>query len=206
MSKRVAIHPVTPQPRLLERAVAVLRDGGVIAYPTDSCYALGTAMANKAGLERICRIRNIDPGHRFTLLLSDLSEVGTYARFDTPEYRLLKAATPGPYAFLLPATRDVPRRLQDAKRKTIGIRVPDHPVAQALLRTHGEPIMTSSLILPGEDLALTDPDDILDRLERQLDLVLDGGICASEPTTVVDLTGASPEVIRVGKGDPALFG
>ncbi len=205
MSNYVSIHPVTPQPRLIEQVVKVVERGGVIAYPTDSCYALGTAMANKAGLERICRIRGIDPGHRFTLLLHDLSEAGTYAKFDTPVFRLLKTVTPGPYALLLPATREVPRRLVDPKRKTIGLRVPDHPIALALLRALGAPMMTSSLILPGEDAALTDPEDIRDRLERSLDLIVDGGDCSSEPTTVVDLTGEEPVVVRVGKGDPTPF-
>jgi len=206
MSQFLSIHPQTPQPRLIRQVAVVVNRGGVIAYPTDSCYALGTSVANTTGLERICRIRDIDPGHRFTLLLRDLSEVGIYANFGTPVYRLLKATTPGPYAFLLPATREVPRRLQDAKRKTIGLRVPDHPVAQALLEELGAPMMTSSLILPGEDAALTDPEFIRDRLEHQLDLIVDGGPCSSEPTTVVDLTGDVPEVVRVGKGDPSPFG
>jgi tRNA threonylcarbamoyl adenosine modification protein (Sua5/YciO/YrdC/YwlC family) len=205
MGEFLSIHPQTPQPRLVARVAEVLRRGGVIAYPTDSCYALGTAMANKAGLERICRIRGLDPDHRFTLLLADLSEAGTYARFGTPTFRLLKATTPGPYAFLLPATREVPRRLQDAKRKTIGLRVPDHPVARSLLQEFGSPLMTSSLILPGDEFALTDPEIIRDRLEHALDLIVDGGICSSEPTTVVDLTGEAPEVVRLGKGDPAPF-
>ncbi len=205
MSQFLSIHPQTPQPRLIRQVAEVVNRGGVIAYPTDSCYALGTSVANTVGLARICRIRDITPGHRFTLLLRDLSEVGTYAKFDTPVYRLLKATTPGPYAFLLPATREVPRRLQDAKRKTIGLRVPDHPVAQALLEELRARMMTSSLILPGEDAAMTDPEFIRDRLDHELDLIVDGGICSSQPTTVVDLTGDVPEVIRVGKGDPTPF-
>ena len=205
MGELVRIHPETPQPRLIAEVARVLQQGGVIAYPTDSCYALGTAMANKAGLERICRIRGMDTDHRFTLLLADLGDAGTYGRFGTPTYRLLKACTPGPYAFLLPATREVPRRLQDAKRRTIGIRIPDHRVARAILEAAEAPLMTSSLILPGEDLALTDPELIHDRLGNVLDLVVDGGICSSEPTTVVDLTGEAPAVLRVGKGDPTPF-
>jgi len=205
MGEYLRIHPETPQPRLIAEVVRVLEQGGVIAYPTDSCYALGTTLANKAGLERICRLRGLDPDHRFTLLLADLSEAGVYARFGTPVFRLLKSTTPGPYAFLLPATREVPRRLQDAKRRTIGLRVPDHPIARAILQALGSPLMTSSLILPGDDFALTDPEVIRDRLEHALDLVVDGGICSSEPTTVVDLTGEAPEVLRVGKGDPTPF-
>jgi len=205
MGQYVQIHPVNPQPRIIREAVAVLKREGVIAYPTDSCYALGALAVNKTGLERICAIRGIDPQHRFTLLLRDLSEAGTYAVFDTPTYRLLRAHTPGPYAFLLPATREAPKRLQDPKRRTIGIRVPDHPVARALLEEVGQPLMTSSLILPGDDLALTDPQDIRDRLENDLDLILDGGILPAVPTTVVDLTGPAPVVVRVGKGDPTAF-
>jgi tRNA threonylcarbamoyl adenosine modification protein (Sua5/YciO/YrdC/YwlC family) len=205
MGQYLEVHPVNPQPRFIREAAAVLNRGGVIAYPTDSCYALGTLASSKSGLERICAIRRIHPQHRFTLLLRDLSEAGTYAVFDTPTYRLLRAHTPGPYAFLLAATREAPRRLLDPKRKTIGLRVPDHPVAQAILAEVGAPLMTSSLILPGQDLALTDPQDIYARLEHELDLILDSGILSSAPTTVVDLTGKEPTVVRLGKGDPAAF-
>ena len=204
MNQSVPVHPVNPQPRFIQQAVALLEDDGVIAYPTDSCYALGTRAANRAGLERICRIRGLDPDHRFTLLCRNLTEAALYAVFDTPVYRLLRATTPGPYAFLLPASREAPKRLMD-KRRTIGLRIPDHPIPLALLEALGGPMMTSSLILPGEDLALTDPQEILERLGHHLDLVLDGGFCGAEPTTVVDLTGGTPRVVRVGKGDPAPF-
>lgn len=205
MSDVLEIHPVNPQPRLVDRAAEILRRGGVIAYPTDSCYALGTAAANKVGLERICRIRGLRPDHRFTLLCRDLAEAGVFCVFDTPVYRMLKAATPGPYAFLLQASREAPKRLLDAKRKTIGLRIPGHPIPLALLDALGAPMMTSSLILPGEEAALTDAEEIEGRVGHRLDLILDGGFCSPEPTTVVDLTGAEPVVVRVGKGDPAPF-
>lgn len=205
MTKYLDIHPVDPQPRLIRQAAEVVAEGGVIAYPTDSCYALGAAVGNKAGLDRICRIRGLDPSHHFTLICRDLSESATYAIFDTRVYRLLRAHTPGPYAFVLRATKEVPRRLMDAKKKTIGLRVPDHRIALALLEELNAPMMTSSLILPGDDAALTDPTEIQERLDHTLDLVIDGGICAGEPTTVVDLTGEFPSIIRVGKGDPSPF-
>jgi tRNA threonylcarbamoyl adenosine modification protein (Sua5/YciO/YrdC/YwlC family) len=205
MNKVLQIHPVDPQPRLIRQAADVVGEGGVIAYPTDSCYALGSAVGNKAGLDRICRIRGLDPSHHFTLICRDLSESATYAIFDTRVYRLLRAHTPGPYAFVLRATKEVPRRLMDAKKKTIGLRVPDHRIALALLQELNAPMMTSSLILPGDDAALTDPTAIQERLDHSLDLIVDGGICAGEPTTVVDLTGDFPSIIRVGKGDPSPF-
>jgi tRNA threonylcarbamoyl adenosine modification protein (Sua5/YciO/YrdC/YwlC family) len=205
MSQFFKIHPVNPQTRLVYRAARIVRDGGVIAYPTDSCYALGSAVGNKSGLERICRIRGMDSKHPFTLICRDLSEATHYVVFDTPVYRLLKAHTPGPYAFLLKASREAPRRLMDPKRRTIGLRVPDHAIALALLEELDAPMMTSSLILPGDEVALTDPEEIRNRLEHQLDLVIDGGFCGADPTTVVDLTHEVVEVLRVGKGDPAPF-
>ena len=200
MSQYFAIHPVTPQPRLIKRAVEILREGGVIAYPTDSCYALGCRLGEKAAVERIARIRQTDKEHNFTLVCRDLSEISNYARVDNWAFRLLKAHTPGPYTSILPATGEVPKRLQNPKRKTIGIRVPDHPIAQALLEELGEPIMSSTLLLPGDDLPLTDGREIRNRLEHQVDCVLDGGHCGIEPTTVVDLAVSPPQVTRVGRG------
>jgi len=194
-----------PQPRLLRQAAAVVQSGGVIVYPTDTCYALGCLPGERKALERICRIRNIDPKHRFTLICRDLSESATYAVFDTSVYRLLKANTPGAYAFILQATREVPRRLLDPKRKTIGLRVPDHKIALGLLTELDQPMMTSSLILPGEEDSLTDPREIRGRIGHAVDLIVDGGLCGNEPTTVVDLTGDRPQVVRVGKGDPGPF-
>ncbi len=205
MSTYLEIHPETPQPRLVRQAAEIVREGGVIVYPTDSCYALGCAIGEKGPLERICRIRAIPMDHRFTLVCRDLSESATYAVFETSVYRLLRANTPGAYAFVLRATREVPRRLMDPKRKTIGLRVPDHPVARALLTELDAPMMTSSLILPGETGALTDPVEIRDRVGKLVDLVIDGGMGGSDPTTVVDLTGDAPRVLRVGKGDPSPF-
>jgi tRNA threonylcarbamoyl adenosine modification protein (Sua5/YciO/YrdC/YwlC family) len=205
MAEYLDIHPVNPQPRLIRRAAIVLQDEGVIAYPTDSCYALGCAVGNKTGSERIARIRGMEGRTRFTLICRDLSESATYAVFDTPVYRLLKAHTPGPYAFVLRASKETPRRLLDPKRKTIGLRVPDHPIALALLAELGAPMMTSSLILPGDEEALTDPLVIRSRLDNELDLIVAGGRCGATPTTLVDLTEAEPKVLRMGKGDPTPF-
>jgi len=206
MAVLLEVHPETPQPRLIRQAAEVVRAGGVIVYPTDSCYALGCAVGNKSGLDRVCRIRALDPRHRFTLICRDLSESATYARFGTPVYRLLKAYTPGPYAFVLRGTKEVPRRLLDHKRKTVGLRVPDHPVALALLTELDAPMMTSSLILPGETEPITDPSSIRERLDTDVDLILASGFCTGQPTTVVDLTEENePRVLRVGKGDPEPF-
>jgi tRNA threonylcarbamoyl adenosine modification protein (Sua5/YciO/YrdC/YwlC family) len=205
MALYLQIHPVDPQPRLVKEAAGVVRQGGVIAYPTDSCYALGCQVGNKAGIERIRRLRDMDDRHRLTLICRDLSELSTYAVFETPTYRMLKANTPGAYAFVLRATKDVPRRMLDPKRRTVGLRVPDHRIALALLGELDSPMMTSSLILPGDDMALTDPEDIRARLDRDLDAIVDGGICSASPTTVVDLTDDAPRILREGKGDPAPF-
>jgi len=205
MSEYIEIHPETPQPRLVHRAAEVVRGGGVVVYPTDTCYALGCAIGEKDALERIRRIRGIPADHRFTLICRDLSESATYAIFDTATYRLLKANTPGAYAFVLRATREVPRRLMDPRRKTIGLRVPDHPIALALLTELDAPMMTSSLILRDESEPLNDPETIRDRLETQVDAIIDGGMGGTDPTTVVDLTGEAPRVLRVGKGDPSPF-
>ena len=205
MSQYFEIHAANPQQRLISRAVAVLRGGGVIVYPTDSCYALGCCLGEKAPMERIRRIRQVDSSHDFTLVCRDLSELATYARVDNSAYRLLKALTPGPYTFILPASREVPRRLQNPRRKTIGLRVPKHPIAQALLESLDEPLMSSTLLLPGEDLPLTDAHEIVERLGPQVDLVIDGGYCGLEPTTVLDLTGETPKVLRHGRGDVSML-
>lgn len=205
MAQYFQIHPTHPQPRLIKRTVDIVRTGGVIAYPTDSSYALGCHIGDKQAMERIRRIRRVDEHHNFTLVCRDLSEVAQYARVSNADYRLLKANTPGPYTFILPATREVPRRLQHPKRKTIGLRVPDHVIAQALLTELGEPLMSSTLILPGEELPLSDPEEIRDRLEHQVDLVVDGGFCGLEPTTVVELENGRATLTRQGKGDNARF-
>lgn len=206
MSQYFELHPVTPQLRLIRRAVEIVREGGVIAYPTDSCYALGCHIGDKAALERVRRIRHADRNHHFTLVCRDLSEIGRFARLDTWQFRLLKAATPGPFTFLLPATRETPRRLQHERRRTIGIRVPDHPVPLLLLAELGEPLMSSTLILPGDSAPMTDGKEIRARLEHEIDAVLDGGNCGTEPTTVVDLAVKPAVVIRRGKGDFSRFG
>ena len=200
MSQYFQIHPVNPQPRLIRQAVAIVRDGGLIAYPTDSCYALGCHIGDKDALERIRRIRAADRHHHFTLVCSDLKQVAHYARVDNWQFRLMKAATPGPFTFLLPATRETPRRLQHPQRRTVGVRVPDHPVPRALVAELGEPLMSSTLWLPGDAHPLTDALEIRARLEHQLDLVLDAGACGLEPTTVVDLAVSPPVVVRQGKG------
>lgn len=206
MAQLFAIHPVNPQPRLVERAAAMVREGAVIAYPTDSCYALGCQLGDKDAIERIRAIRQFDDRHHLTIVCRDLSQISLYAKVDNQQYRLLKSATPGSFTFILQATREVPRRLQHPKRSTIGLRIPDHPVALALLEALGEPLISATLLLPDEPLPLNDALDIRDRLERQVDLVIDGGACGVDPTTVVDLTGPAPVLVRRGRGDPALFG
>ena len=203
---RLELHPVNPQLRLVRQAVELLRGGGVIAYPTDSCYALGCHIGDKDALERIRRIRDADRHHHFTLVCRDLTEIARYAKVDTRQFRLLKACTPGPYTFLLEATRETPRRLQHEKRRTIGIRVPDHEVPRMLLAELGEPIMSSTLMLPGDDLPLNDGEEIEARLGREIDALLDGGACGVEPTTVVDLATWPPVVLRQGRGSLAPFG
>lgn len=200
MSQYFEIHPVNPQARLVRQAVEILRVGGVIVYPTDSCYAIGCTIGNKAAQERIRQIRRLDDAHHFTLVCRDLSEIATYAKVDDASYRMMKGLTPGPYTFLLPATREVPRRLQNPKRKSIGLRVPDNRIVQALLSELCEPVMSSTLLLPGEDLPHTDAQDIREALEHQVDLVIDGGNCGVDPTTIVDLYGSTPLVLRHGKG------
>ena len=198
-------HPRDPQPRLIRQAVERIREGAVIIYPTDSAYALGCHIGDKSALERIRAIRKLDDRHNFTLMCRDLSELSTYAVVDNASYRLLRAHTPGPYTFILKATGEVPRRLLHAKRKTIGLRVPDNRVALALLEELGEPIMSATLIMPGEDLPLADTDEMRERLGRVVDLLVDGGGCGLEPTTIVDLSGGAPELLRQGKGHSAAF-
>jgi tRNA threonylcarbamoyl adenosine modification protein (Sua5/YciO/YrdC/YwlC family) len=206
MAQYFVIHPTDPQQRLIELAAHIVRDGSLIVYPTDSCYALGCRLGDKAAMERIRAIRQVDSRHHFTLVCRDLSEISRYARFDNRVYRLLKATTPGSYTFLLQATREVPRRLQNPHRKTIGLRVPSHPVTQALLTELNEPLLSSTLLLPGDDLPLNDAQEIRARLEHQVDLVMDAGSCGIEMTTVVDLTRSEPQLLRLGKGSVAPFG
>jgi tRNA threonylcarbamoyl adenosine modification protein (Sua5/YciO/YrdC/YwlC family) len=206
MSQYFTIHPDNPQPRLIRTAVEIIRQGGVIVYPTDSCYALGCHIGDKAAMERIRNIRRLDEQHNFTLVCRDLSEIAQYARVDNVQYRMLKANTPGSYTFVLQATREVPRRLQHAKRSTIGIRVPEHAVALALLEELNEPLLSSTLLLPGDETPPTSASEIRDRLEHLVDLILDGGFCGLEPTTVIDLTHDVPKLVRAGKGDLAPFG
>ncbi|CAK0781083.1 putative RNA-binding protein YciO [Gammaproteobacteria bacterium] len=205
MAHYLPIHPENPQARLINQAVAVIREGGVIVYPTDSSYALGCQIGNKAAQDRIRRIRRLDDSHHFTLVCRDLSELSLYARVDNPVFRLLRSFTPGPYTFLLKATHEVPRRLQNPKRKTIGLRVPDHPIALALLTALGEPLMSSTLILPEASEPLADPYEICDLLNPHIDLVIDGGNCGLEPTSVIDLVDEFPVVVRRGKGDTTPF-
>lgn len=205
MSQLFELHPRNPQLRLIRRAVEILREGGLIVYPTDSCYALGCHIGDKAAMERIQRIRRTDKTHHFTLVCRDLSEIARYARVENWQYRLLKAHTPGPYTFILEATREVPRRLMNPKRRTIGLRVPEHPVVQLLLAELGEPIMSSTLLLPGDESPLTDAREIRERLQHDVDAVLDAGSCGVEPTTVVDLAGDGVSLVRQGRGDASAF-
>ncbi len=206
MAEYFEIHPRNPQRRLISQAVEIIRAGGVVAYPTDSSYALGCHIGDKSAMERIRRIRQADKNHDFTLVCRDLSEIATYARVDNANYRLLKALTPGPYTFILSATREVPRRLQNPKRKSIGIRVPEHPITQALLEDLGEPIMSSTLWLPGDSRPLVDGEEIRERLPHELDAIIDGGNCGIEATTVLELGSAGVKLLRQGKGSSEFLG
>ncbi len=206
MSQYFVVHPDTPQPRLIKQAGEILRNGGVVAYPTDSCYALGCHLGDKTAQERIRAIRGVDDSHMFTLVCRNLAEIATYAKVDNSQFRLLKANTPGSYTFILEATREVPRRLQHPKRSTIGLRIPDHAVTQALLEELGEPMLSMTLNLPGREDPPNEAWEIRDELEHQLDLVIDAGACPLEMTTVLDLTGNEPVLVRRGLGDPAPFG
>lgn len=201
MAELIEIHPQNPQPRRVREVADFIQEGGIVAYPTDSSYAFGWSMANKAAQERIRRMKDLDKHHHFTLVCRGLSELATYARVDNQAYRLLKALTPGPYTFILPATRQVPNRLQHPKRKSIGIRVPDHVIAMALLEALPEPLMSTTLQLPEQDLPMNDPWEMKERLDHELAAIVDGGPCALESTSVIDLTGPLPVVTRAGLGD-----
>jgi tRNA threonylcarbamoyl adenosine modification protein (Sua5/YciO/YrdC/YwlC family) len=205
VAKLIEVHPDDPQPRRVDKIVETIRAGGLIAYPTDSSYAFGCHIGDKRAMDRIRRIRRTDKNHNFTLVCSDLSEISTYARVDNWAYRMLKAMTPGPYTFILPATREVPKRLQHPKRRTIGLRVPDHSLVRAVLEALGEPIMSSTLLLPGDDLPLTDPYEIEERIGHEIDLIIDAGPTGIEPTSVIDLSQDTVEVLRVGRGDVSAF-
>ena len=206
MAQLFSIHPTHPQPRLIRQAADIVRAGGVIVYPTDSCYALGCHIGDKAAMERIRRVRGVDDRHHFTLVCRDLSDIGTFAKVNNAQYRLLKAHTPGSYTFILDATRELPRRLAHPKRATVGVRVPEHPVTHALLTELNEPLLSSTLMLPGDENPLNDAEAIRGRLEHEVDLILDGGACGIEPTTVIDLSGPEPILIRRGKGEVASMG
>jgi len=205
VAELIEIHPTDPQPRLVRQIVQIIRDGGLIAYPTDSSYAFGCRIGDKKAIDRIHRIRRTDKHHNFTLVCEDLSEISIYARVENWAYRLIKSLTPGPYTFILPATRQLPKMLQNPKRRTIGIRVPDHPLVSAMLEELGEPIMSSTLLLPGDDLPLTDPTDIEERIGHQVDAIIDAGPTGIQPTSVLDLSSGTAEVLRVGRGDVSQF-
>lgn len=205
MAELIEIHPQNPQPRLIARAADTVRAGGVIVYPTDSCYALGCRIGEKAALDRIRMIRRVDDKHHFTLVCRDLSEIATYARVDNVAYRLLKSLTPGPYTFIVQATKQVPRRLLHPKRRAIGIRVPDTPIVRDLLAELDQPILSTTLILPGDEHPLDDMYEIREHMDHCVDVIIDGGSCGVEPTTVVDMTVEPPKVSRRGRGDTSLF-
>ena len=205
MARYLDVHPVDPQPRAVGQAVQLIRDGGLVAYPTDSGYALGCALGNQEGKERIVRIRHLDDKHHFTLVCADFAQLGQLVHIDNRVFRAIKAATPGPYTFILPATKDVPRRLLHPKKKTVGVRIPDNRVVQALLAELGEPILSSTLILPDETAPMTEGWLVKEELDHQVDAVIDAGECGTDPTTVVDYSDGTPEVTRVGAGDPAPF-
>lgn len=205
MARFFDVHPIDPQPRSINTVVEMLRDDALIAYPTDSGYALGCKLGSATGLERIKKIRDLDDKHHFTLVCATLAQLGQYVRLDTRVFRAVKAATPGPYTFILPATPEVPRKMSHPKKRSVGVRIPDHPVVSALLRALDEPLVSSTLLLPGEELPMTDGWQIKEELDHQLDAVIDAGECLGEPTTVVDFTAGYPEVVRLGSGDPTPF-
>ncbi len=205
MAKLIEMHPTDPQPHRVSMAVRSIQSGGLVAYPTDSSYAFGCHIGDRKAIDRIRRIRRTDKKHNFTLVCADLSEISLYARVDNWAYRLIKALTPGPYTFILPATREVPKMLQNPKRRTIGLRVPEHPLVQAMLEALGEPIMSSTLTLPGDDMPLTDPAEIEERIGNQIEVIIDCGPTGIEPTSVLDMSGGKVEVLRVGRGDVSQF-
>ncbi|WP_395822904.1 L-threonylcarbamoyladenylate synthase [Collimonas sp.] len=206
MSQFFQIHPDNPQLRLIKQSVQIIQSGGIVAVPTDCCYALVCQLDNKDAVERVRRIRGVDDKHHLTMMCRDLSDISLYAKVDNRQFRLLKSTTPGAYTFILEATKEVPRRLSHPARKTIGLRVPQHSIVQSLLEELGQPLIGTTLILPGESEALTDPEEVRDRLEKQIELVIDGGACSLDPTTVIDLTDDEPQLIRQGRGDAGLFG
>lgn len=205
MARYFDVHPVDPQPRAISQAVEILRSGGLLAYPTDSCYALGSSLDNRDGRDRILALRGLDDRHHFTLVCADFAQLGQFVHVDNATFRSIRAATPGCYTFILPATKEVPRRLLHPKKKTVGVRIPDHPVVHALLEQVGEPILSSTLLLPDEEEPLTDGWEIKERLDHLIDGVIDSGECGDVPTTVVDFSSGSPEVVRVGAGDAGRF-
>jgi tRNA threonylcarbamoyl adenosine modification protein (Sua5/YciO/YrdC/YwlC family) len=206
MARYFDVHPENPQSRAIAAAVDLLRNGGLIAYPTDSCFALGCSLDNAAGLERIRRIRNLDSSHHFTLVCGDFSQLGQFVRLDNTVFRAVKAAMPGPYTFILPATREVPRRMLHPRRRTVGVRLPHHPVTTALLAGLGEPLVSSTLLLPGDEAPMTSGWEIKERLDHVIDAVIDSGECGEVPTTVVDFSGDEPVILREGAGDLTRFG
>ena len=205
MARYFDVHPKDPQPRAIGQVAEIVRSGGLVAYPTDSCFALGCSVGNQAGKDRIARIRHLDDRHHYTLVCRDFTQLGQLVHIDNAVFRAVKSATPGSYTFILPATPEVPRRLQHPKKKTVGVRIPDHPVAQALLAELGEPMLSSTLLMPGEEEPMTDGWQIKEALDHQVDAVVDSGECGLEPTTVVDFSNGSAEVVRRGAGDPARF-
>jgi tRNA threonylcarbamoyl adenosine modification protein (Sua5/YciO/YrdC/YwlC family) len=205
VAKYFDVHPLNPQPRAIQQIVDLVRDDGLIAYPTDSCFALGCRMGTKAALDRIRDIRQLDERHHFTLMCRDFAQLGQFVTINNASFRSVKAATPGPYTFILPATREVPRRLLHPKKKTVGVRIPEHTVAQAILAEFGEPLVSTTLLLPGEEEPMTQGWEIKETLDHQLDAVIDSGECGTEPTTVIDLSEGEAEVLRVGAGDPSRF-
>jgi tRNA threonylcarbamoyl adenosine modification protein (Sua5/YciO/YrdC/YwlC family) len=205
VAKYIDVHPDNPQARAIKQVVEIVRDGGLIAYPTDSCFALGCALGNKEGMERIREIRHLDERHPFTLMCRDFTQLGQFVQINNSLFRSLKAATPGPYTFILPATKEVPRRLLHPKKKTVGVRIPDHVVAQALLEELGDPLLSSTLTLPGETEPMTQGWEIKEQLDHALDAVIDSGDCGTVPTTVVDFSDGEAEIVRRGAGDPSRF-
>jgi tRNA threonylcarbamoyl adenosine modification protein (Sua5/YciO/YrdC/YwlC family) len=205
MAKYFDVHPDNPQPRSIAAVAGIVRDGGLIAYPTDSCFALGCQLGNKDGLDRIREIRRLEPGHPFTIVCRDFQQLGQFVQINNALFRILKAATPGSYTFILPATKEVPRRLMHPRKKTVGVRIPDHVVAQAILAELGEPMLSTTLTLPGDDEPLTQGWEIKERLDHAIDAVIDSGECGTVPTTVIDLSTGEPEILRRGAGDPSRF-